>query len=201
MNGKTETAGRWVTVSEGKYLGEEQGTRQIVDTRFCPRVDEGELRYNMVGDEVVSVLKKKRSQSGYVFSPLEPGTATCDRLTRNNLKHDMKYLCASLELDDEPLPLLWTIDFVNSSPAGTPENEEKWIVSEFDCACVGIPSFLPACCTKETRSASLDFVPPADRAEGNELTRVMAKKVAGILAGVWRQPSTEFADLSRRVGQ
>jgi hypothetical protein len=202
INGKTETAGRWVTVNEGKYLlpgAEEPGTRQIVDTRFCPRVDEGELRYNMVGDEVVSVVKKMRSQSGYVFSHLEPGSAS-DRLTRNNLKHDMKYLCASLELDDEPLPLLWTVDFVNSSPVGTPENEEKWIVSEFDCACVGIPSFLPACCTKECRSASLDFVPPADRAEGNGLTRVMAKKVAGILAGVWRQPSTDdFADF--RIGQ
>ena len=37
----------------------------------------------------------------------------------------------SLELAEEPVPLWWTTDFILASPEGTPKEEEKWIVGEF----------------------------------------------------------------------
>ena len=45
----------------------------------------------------------------------------------------------SLGLDKEPIPLWWTGDFILASPEGTPAEEEKWIIGEFNCSCVGQP--------------------------------------------------------------
>ena len=36
----------------------------MVDQRFCPRIVEGELRYNMVGDELVGIIHKKPKAGG-----------------------------------------------------------------------------------------------------------------------------------------
>ena len=33
----------------------------------------------------------------------------------------------------------WTGDFILASPEGTPVEEEKWIIGEFNCSCVGTP--------------------------------------------------------------
>ena len=46
----------------------------------------------------------------------------------------------SLGLDKEPIPLWWTGDFILASPEGTPAEEEKWIIGEFNCSCVGAPA-------------------------------------------------------------
>ena len=45
----------------------------------------------------------------------------------------------ALGLPDEPIPLWWTGDFILASPEGTPSAEEKWIIGEFNCSCVGAP--------------------------------------------------------------
>ena len=45
----------------------------------------------------------------------------------------------SLGLEKEPIPLWWTGDFILASPEGTPAEEEKWIIGEFNCSCVGAP--------------------------------------------------------------
>ena len=37
----------------------------------------------------------------------------------------------ALGLAGEPIPLWWTGDFINASPEGTPEADEKWIIGEF----------------------------------------------------------------------
>ena len=38
----------------------------------------------------------------------------------------------------------WTGDFILASPEGTPVEEEKWIIGEFNCSCVGVSKCLPA---------------------------------------------------------
>ena len=44
----------------GKYLeGGKAAGGQLVDQRFCPRIVEGELRYNLIGDSLVGVIHKK----------------------------------------------------------------------------------------------------------------------------------------------
>ena len=45
----------------------------------------------------------------------------------------------ALGLASEPIPLWWTGDFILASPVGTPVEEEKWIIGEFNCSCVGAP--------------------------------------------------------------
>ena len=54
----------------------------------------------------------------------------------------------SLGLDKEPIPLWWTGDFILASPEGTPAEEEKWIIGEFNCSCVGISK-----CLQETATS------------------------------------------------
>ena len=49
----------------GKYLeGGKEAGGQLVDQRFCPRIVEGELRYNLIGDSLIGVIHKKPAEGG-----------------------------------------------------------------------------------------------------------------------------------------
>merc|ERR1712146_557158 len=109
------------------------------DQRFCPRIVEGELRYNQIGDGLVGIIHKKPAEGGIsavggtgsiytYYGPDEPKFAT---LTENFLKKDLGGVMPALDLADEPLPLWWTTDFINSSPPGTAEQDESglWVSS------------------------------------------------------------------------
>ena len=50
------------------------------------------------------------------YGPEEPLFAS---LTKNFLEKDLPHVMPSLDLGDEPLPLWWTTDFINSSPPGS----------------------------------------------------------------------------------
>ena len=140
VNGRTSKSGEWTSKGVGKYLeGGKEAGGQLVDHRFCPRIVEGELRYNLVGDALVGIIHKKPKEGGIsavggtgsvytYYGPEEPLFAA---LTNNFLKKDLQHVMPSLELADEPLPLWWTTDFINSSPPGTKPEDEKWIVGEF----------------------------------------------------------------------
>ena len=140
VNGRTSKSGEWTSKGVGKYLeGGKEAGGQLVDQRFCPRIVEGELRYNLVGDALVGIIHKKPKEGGIsavggtgsvytYYGPEEPLFAA---LTNNFLKKDLQHVMPSLELADEPLPLWWTTDFINSSPPGTKPEDEKWIVGEF----------------------------------------------------------------------
>jgi hypothetical protein len=69
----------------------------------------------------------------------------------------------SLGLDKEPIPLWWTGDFILASPEGTPAEEEKWIIGEFNCSCVGVSKCLPAYCKDDTPSACWNDIPEEDK--------------------------------------
>ena len=54
--GRTDKSGTWTSKCVGKYLeGGKEAGGMLVDQRFCPRIVEGELRYNCVGPKLVSV--------------------------------------------------------------------------------------------------------------------------------------------------
>merc|ERR1712050_517216 len=54
VHGKTKDAGKWESKGIGKYLeGGKDAAGQLVDQRFCPRIVEGELRFNMVGETLI----------------------------------------------------------------------------------------------------------------------------------------------------
>merc|ERR1712224_1129463 len=84
------------------------------------------------------------------------------------IKEDMNKIMPALGLATEPLPLWWTSDFILSSPVGTPVEQEKWIVGEFNCSCVGISKCLPAFCNKDNPNASWNDIPAADKDEAED---------------------------------
>merc|ERR1719277_1801855 len=65
VNGRTGKSGTWTSKGTGKYLeGGKAAGGQLVDQRFCPRIVEGELRYNMVGDTLIGIIHKKPKEGG-----------------------------------------------------------------------------------------------------------------------------------------
>jgi len=190
VNGRTAKSGTWESQGTGKYLeGGKAAGGQLVDQRFCPRIVEGELRFNMVGDENVGIIHKKPKEGGIsavggtgsiytYYGPKEKKFAT---LSKTFLTEDLHKIMPYLGLEAEPIPLWWTSDFINSSPAGTAEKDEKWIVGEFNCSCVGISKCLPAYCKADTPNASYDDIPPKDRSEVRRIGSLVGRKALGLL--------------------
>jgi hypothetical protein len=184
-------AGKWESKGTGKYLeGGKEAGGQLVDQRFCPRIVEGELRYNQIGDGLVGIIHKKPAEGGIsavggtgsiytYYGPDEPKFAT---LTENFLKKDLGFVMPALDLASEPLPLWWTTDFINSSPPGTAEQDEKWIVGEFNCSCVGISKCLAAYCKDDTPNACYTDISAEDLAAAEKYGVMMGEKATGMLS-------------------
>jgi hypothetical protein len=190
LNGRTAKSGKWTSKGTGKYLeGGKEAGGQLVDQRFCPRIVEGELRYNCVGPELVGIIHKKPKEGGIsavsgtgsIYTFYEPDEPKFANLTRSFLTSDMPKIMPALGLKAEPIPLWWTSDFINSSPPGTPSEKEKWIVGEFNCSCVGISKCLPAFCNKENPNASWNNIPDADKAEAMKMGNKMGEVALKIL--------------------
>merc|ERR1719437_174491 len=107
VNGRTAKSGKWTSKGVGKYLeGGKAAGGQLVDQRFCPRIVEGELRYNMAGDALVGIIHKKPKDGGIsavggtgsiytYYGPEEPKFKT---LTTNFLDHDLPFVMPALGL-------------------------------------------------------------------------------------------------------
>uniref|UniRef100_A0A6U6WM98 DUF6815 domain-containing protein n=1 Tax=Zooxanthella nutricula TaxID=1333877 RepID=A0A6U6WM98_9DINO len=71
--------------------------------------------------------------------------ALCKKFT----EEDCPVLMKTLDLPNEPIPLWWTADMINASSgecwAAVPVAEQKWVVGEFNCSCVGVSKCLAAC--------------------------------------------------------
>jgi hypothetical protein len=183
--GRTDKSGTWDSKGKGKYVeGGKAAGGQIVDQRFCPRIVEGELRYNMIGPKLVGIIHKKPKEGGIsavggtgsiytYYGPDEPKFAN---LTEKFLTDDIDKVMPALGLPNEPIPLWWTGDFILASPEGTPAEEEKWIIGEFNCSCVGVSKCLPAYCKDDTPNACYDDIP----AEDKEAADVYAKKMGEV---------------------
>merc|ERR1711959_882499 len=175
----------------GKYLeGGKAAGGQIVDQRFCPRIVEGELRYNLVSDALVGIIHKKPKEGGIsavggtgsIYTYYGPDEKKFATLTENFLTKDLSKVMPALGLADEPLPLWWTTDFILSSPEGTPESEEKWIVGEFNCSCVGISKCLAAYCKDDTPKACYTDITGEDLAGAERYGDLMGQKALQILS-------------------
>merc|ERR1712196_554275 len=190
LNGRSDKSGTWTSKGVGKYLeGGKEAGGMLVDQRFCPRIVEGELRYNMVADALVGIIHKKPKEGGIsavggtgsiytYYGPEEPKFAA---LTDNFLKKDLSKVMPALGLASEPIPLWWTTDFILSSPEGTPAEEEKWIVGEFNCSCVGISKCLAAYCKEDTPEAKYTDITAEDLVEATKMGDLCGVKALGIL--------------------
>jgi len=145
INGRTEAAGiDWQSTGEGKYLegGAESGS-MLVDQRFLPRIVEGEVRCMMVGKNLVELIHKKPRegglsatlQSGAIYTKYTPDAPEFINLVKN-FEYDLPYVMSAFGIEDQPLPLLWTADYILGDKLQ--DGSDTFYVGEFNCACVGI---------------------------------------------------------------
>jgi hypothetical protein len=134
------TCTEWSSTSNGRYFegGIEAGA-MVVDQRFLPRIVEGEVRCLMVGSELVEIVHKKPKegglsatlQSGAVYTKYPPDDPKFAKLVKN-FKDDVPRIMKSFGMEDQPLPLLWTVDYIYG------ETDEDLHAGEINCSCPGI---------------------------------------------------------------
>jgi len=151
VNGPTAKAGTWKSVFPGKYLeGGKQAGGQLVDQRLLPRISEGEVRMLMVKDTLFQIIHKKPVEGGMsavgginiptFYGPDAPEYADL----RKKFEADVNGpLLKAMNLENEPLPLLWTGDFIPAD--GPTPGSTVYIIGEFNCSCVGISNFGAGC--------------------------------------------------------
>merc|ERR1719194_281349 len=103
--GRTDKSGTWTSKGVGKYLeGGKEAGGQLVDQRFCPRIVEGELRYNQIGDGLVGIIHKKPAEGGIsavlgtgsIYTYYGPEEKKFASLTKFYLGEDIKTLMPAL---------------------------------------------------------------------------------------------------------
>merc|ERR1712228_1102749 len=95
INGRDkDESGKWESKGTGKYLeGGKEAGGQLVDQRFCGRILEGELRYNMVNDVCLGVIHKVPAPGGMsavggtgsVYQFYDNATLTDQKMTKVEL--------------------------------------------------------------------------------------------------------------------
>jgi len=182
VNGPTAKAGAWKSTFPGKYLeGGKEAGGQLVDQRLLPRISEGEVRMLMVGD-VLQMIIHKKPESGLsavggmsAYTYYRPGAPEYAELEKKFLGQDLPQLKKSLDIEGEPLPLLWTSDFIPAD--GAEPGSTEYVVGEFNCSCVGISKFQAVCGGDKTMAD----VPDEDYFDACELTDLMGKKAIQFL--------------------
>merc|ERR1719284_206789 len=188
-----EGAGSWSSTFPGKYLeGGKEAGGQLVDQRLLPRIDEGEVRILMAGDTCQMAIHKKPMGGGLSavggnseYTYYKPTDAKYKGLVEK-LYADIPLLLPSLGLAGEPLPLLWTCDYIPKNPddwekgpydRSCPDEQTEYTVGEFNCSCVGISKFQAVCGGEKT----LADVPDEDYFDACELTDLMGVKAIEML--------------------
>merc|ERR1719235_3002032 len=108
INGRTDKSGEWTSKGTGKYLeGGKAAGGQLVDQRFCPRIVEGELRYNLVGPKLIGIIHKKPKEGGIsavggtgsIYTYFGPEEEKFANLTKGFLEEDINKVMPSLGLE------------------------------------------------------------------------------------------------------
>merc|ERR1719198_2009963 len=179
-------AGTWASTFPGKYLdGGKAAGGQLVDQRLLPRISEGEVRILMAGDTCQMAIHKKPMGGGLsavggnseytYYKPEDPMYA--DLLAK--LYADIPTLLPALGLEGEPLPLLWTADYIPKDPEKPRDDGvlTEYVVGEFNCSCVGISKYQAVCGGEKT----LADVSDEDYFDACELTDLMGVKAIEML--------------------
>merc|ERR1712203_512942 len=149
-NGRSETSGNWTSKGSGKYFeGGVEAGGQMVDQRFCPRIDEGEARFIMIGKKCFRVehyvyiggVSGETKTSIYpASSPDFPDTKDLPlRTIQKKLEAELDGYVKALGLGQKDIPLLWAADFIPVDQHKTP-----MVIGEFNCSCLGLAGFLDA---------------------------------------------------------
>ena len=140
INGRSQLSGFWTSTGKGKYLnGGVAAGAMIVDQRFLPRIVEGEVRCLMVGSELIELVHKvpmegglsATLQSGAVYTKYAPDHPRFAKLV-SNFQDDIPKIMGCFGYQDQPLPLLWTADYIMG------DTDDELYIGEINCSCVGI---------------------------------------------------------------
>merc|ERR1711967_106421 len=95
------------------------------------------------------------------------------------LMKDIPDMMGVMDLEGQPLPLLWTADYIPKDPeyARTDGVDTEYVVGEFNCSCVGISKFQAVCGGEKT----LADVSDEDYFEATKLTDLMGVKAIEML--------------------
>jgi len=106
-------------------------------------------------------------------------------LAKKFIEEDCPVLMKTLELHDEPIPLWWTADMINASLGecwtSVPVEQQKWVVGEFNCSCVGISKCLPAYCKPDTPNVSWKDIPKEEAGHATKYGDIVGKEAAKML--------------------
>ncbi|GGD42056.1 hypothetical protein GCM10012288_15330 [Malaciobacter pacificus] len=129
---------------DNEYAEYFQGKTGFVGCRYLERISEGEIRVLLVNDKPISVVHKKPQDGAFsatLFSgakynyesPNEEKWKDVVTLTIEGLKDLKPYLAG------QNYPLLWTMDYILDYDEN---GNDKYILSEINCSCVGITTQL-----------------------------------------------------------
>jgi len=191
VNGPTAKAGEWKATFPGQYFkGGKAAGGQLVDQRLLPRITEGEVRMQMVGNKLFNIIHKlpdggmSAVGGNNIMTFYKPGSPSNPpeyiALEDQFINHDIPSVMPALGLGSEPLPLLWTGDFIPKNTEACPDGSDgktDFVVGEFNCSCVGISPFGAAC----GPTKDLKDVPDDKFSEGYDLTCLMGIKAIEML--------------------
>merc|ERR1712129_193715 len=174
-NGRTDKSGPWTSKGTGKYFeGGAEAGGQMVDQRFCPRIDEGEARFVMIGKKLFRVEHYVYigGVGGETKTPIYPADApdfpdTTElplKTIQTKLEAELETYVTALGLSDADIPLLWAADFIPVDDHKTP-----MVIGEFNCSCLGLAGFLDA------RGKDLESLTPAQMAMGQEMANKIGR--------------------------
>jgi len=104
-------------------------------------------------------------------------------LTKTFVEDDCPNMMKALKLEDEPIPLWWTADFINGATGEcwtTPETQ-KWVVGEFNCSCVGLSKCLAAYCTPDTPKVSYKDIAEQEKNDAKKYGDIVGREAAKML--------------------
>jgi len=108
-----------------------------------------------------------------------------EALRKKMVEEDCPSLMKILELPDEPIPLWWTADMINASLGecwtAVPVADQKWVVGEFNCSCVGISKCLPAYCTPDSPNVSWKDIPAEEAGHATKYGDIVGAEAAKML--------------------
>ena len=201
--GVSEASGEWSSARPGGYLRGRSADAHLVDQRLLPRVKEGEVRMLMVRDTLFEIIHKKPAEGGMsavggtgaalAFYP--PDAPEYADLRATFLGEDAPRLLEVLGLRGQPLPLIWTADFIPAD--GEAPGSTRWIVGEFNCSCVGVSHFLDA------RGARVDVSDVSDEEyeRGMRLCDLIGRTAVCVLDEMRREREGEaLGEASGEVG-
>lgn len=140
INGRTKNSGEWTSTGNGRYFegGLEAGS-MMVDQRFLHRITEGEVRCLFVGSNLTEIVHKVPEVGGIsatLSSGAEYTTYSHDdpkfaKLVEQ-LKDDVPKIMEANDMSHQPLPLLWTADYIFG------DTDDEMHIGEINCSCPGI---------------------------------------------------------------